>query len=207
MLEGSYQHAGKRIRVTVQLVSARDGAQLWSGTLNDEFRNIFAVQDSVSTEAPEVLMTNLGEAERRLLAKRPTSSVEAYQEYLKGRHFWNKRTGEGMNKAIEYFNRAIDVDPLFARAHAGLADLYALLSYYGGTAPSECFPKSKAAAARALELDETLAEAHASLAYARLNYDWEIDGAEKEFKRSLELGPDYAPSTDWQFYLKKALAS
>ena len=196
VIEGSYQREGARLRVTVQLVSARDGAQIWSGTFDKEFKDILAVQDSISQEVAQTLVLNLNDAERRLLTKRPTANIEAYEAYLKGRYFWNKRTGEGLRQSLEYFNKAIDLDSTYALAYAGLADSYAQLASRGiqkGDSPE----KAKAAALKALEIEETLAEAHASLGYIKswLERDWL--GAEAEYKRAIELNPNYATARHW----------
>ncbi len=197
VLEGSYQLDGGRLRVTVQLVSASDGTQVWSNTFEDRFTNILAVQDRISKEVAQSLVSNLSEAEQRLLAKRPTANAEAYQSYLKGRYFWNKRTVEGLERSIEYFNKAIEIDPKFALAHVGLAESFDLLVFYNDLPPNEFFPKAKAAALNALEIDPALGEAHLPLARVRAYYEWDRAGAESAFQQAIRLNPNDATSHQW----------
>jgi tetratricopeptide (TPR) repeat protein len=159
--------------------------------------DIFAIQEGISQEISENLRLRLTGEEKRRMTKRYTENAEAYQLYLKGRYHWNKRTGEGLNKGIQYFQQAIEKDPRYALAYTGLADCYNLLSLYSALPPKEAMPKAKAAAQQALEIDESLAEAHNSLAYARLYYDWDWNGAEREFQRALELNPNYAIAHHW----------
>ena len=197
VLEGSYQREGGRVRVTLQLVSARDGAQVWSDTFDDDFTHIFEMEDSISKEVARALAANLSEAEERLLARRPTENVEAYQLYLKGRYFWTKRTEEGLKKGIAYFQQAIEEQPDFALAYSGLADSYLVLCGLNLLPPRDAFPRVKAAAQRSLELDETRPEAHASLADAKFYFDWDWAGAEREYRRAIELNPGYATGHQW----------
>jgi DNA-binding winged helix-turn-helix (wHTH) protein/TolB-like protein/thioredoxin-like negative regulator of GroEL len=197
VIEGSVQRVGEQVRVTVQLVSVRDGTPLWAEKFDEQFTDIFAVQDRISEQVARALMLRLSVEERAGLHKRYTENAEAYQAYLKGRFFWSKRTGESMRKGIEYFDQAIRVDPNYALAYAGLADSYNVLSQFGDLAPYEAMPKAKAAALRALEIDDTLAEAHASLALVNKVYDWDWAGAETEFKRAIELNPNYANARHW----------
>ena len=197
VVEGSVQKAGEQVRVTVQLVSARDGTPLWGQTFDEQFTNIFAVQDQISEQVARALTLSLSSAEKELLTKRYTVNSEAYQLYLKGRYFWNKRTIEGMKKGIGYFNEAVEKDPSYALAYVGLADSYSLLSDYGGLPPEEAYPQAKRAAMRAVELDEGLAEAHATLAYIKTGYDWDWPGAEEEFRRAIELNPNYETAHQW----------
>ncbi|MGH9426819.1 MAG: TPR end-of-group domain-containing protein, partial [Terriglobia bacterium] len=158
---------------------------------------IFAVQDSISERVAQALTLELTGEEKKRLMKRYTENTEAYQAYLKGRYFWNKRTDEGFKKAIGYFEQAIEIDPSYALAYAGLGDCYHLLALYGLLPANESFPQAKAAVTKALEIDATLAEARASLAFIRLNYDWDWSGAEGEFKRALALNPNYATAHQW----------
>ncbi len=197
VLEGSVRKAGSRLRVTAQLINVDDGYHLWSEKYDRQLEDVFDIQDEISLAIVEALKVKLLGEEAALVLKRNTADVEAYQLYLKGRYFWSKRTEEGLKKAIEYFNHAIERDSKYALAFAGLADCYTVLSMYGVLAPDQTYPVSKQAALRALELDSQLAEAHTSLAYAMYRYDWDWAGAQKEFKRSLELNPNYAPAHQW----------
>ncbi len=199
VLEGSVRKSGDRIRVTVQLVSVETGAQLWADAFDEKVSDVFTVEDRVSMRVTSTLRLRLTEEERRRLVKRATGSTEAYEMYLKGRSYWSKRTPDTLMKSTEYFDKAIALDPNFALAYAGLADSYALLGsrLYGVLPPVETMPRAKRAAVKALELDDTLAEAHASLGLVRLRYDWDWPGAEQSFKRAIELNPQYAPAYQW----------
>jgi len=197
VLEGNIQRAGNRIRATVQLISVRDEAPLWAEKFDVEFGDIFTVEDTASEYVARALIMKLTSKERELLTKRYTEDSEAYQLYLKGRYYWNKRSQGGLRAASSYFQQAIDKDPSYALAFAGLADCYNLHSYYGEFPPRESFPKAKAASTRALEIDDGLAEAHTSLAFVRAWYDWDWLAAESEFQRALELNPNYATAHHW----------
>jgi TolB-like protein/Tfp pilus assembly protein PilF len=196
VLEGSIQSLDERVRVTVQLVSTQDGASLWAGKFDEKFTDIFAVEDSISEQVAAALMLRLTGEERKLLKRRYTHSTEAYQLYLRGRYFWYKRTEQGMRKGIDYFNQAIEEDPAYAAAYDGLSDSYTMLAIRGIISPKEGFAKAKAAARRALEIDDTLGEAHASLAHVRLHdFDW--PGLEDVFKRAIEMNPTHAIAYHW----------
>jgi DNA-binding winged helix-turn-helix (wHTH) protein/TolB-like protein len=197
VLEGSVQHDGNKLRVTLRLLRVGDGVALWSGKFDDEFTDIFAMQDSISQQVAEASVLNLTREERQLLSKRQTDNVEAYRLYLKGRYFWNKRTQAGSQQSLKYFRQAIDIDPTYAAAYAGLADAYAMLVWQQNLAQAEFVPKAKAAAIKALQIDETLAEAHTSLAFVRFWYDWDFAGAESEYRRAIELNPDYSTAHHW----------
>jgi len=194
ILDGHFQRDGDRIRATVQLISVRDGAQIWAGRFDDVFTNIFTVQDSISDQVVRSLSISLTPADARVLAKRTTQSIDAYRYYLIGRHHMSKRTDDDIKKAIEYFKQAIDEDPFYAVAYGGLAESYTLSSYYSAVAPRESFPKAKAAAQKAIEIDDTLAEALTTQAYVKFIYDWDFQGAEKDFLHAFELNPNYAPA-------------
>jgi len=203
VLEGSVQKSGKRIRVTVQLVSVGDGLSLWAETFDEKFTNIFAVEDSISKHVAAALAPKLSVEERRLLAKRHTENAEAYQEYLKGRYFFEKGTEVGFRKAIGCFEHAIQMDPSFALAYSGLADCYRFLHSHA-RGPNGLLGEAKAKALEALRLDDSLGEAHASLAHFSL-YNWDWSGAEREFKRALELNPNYPAAHQWYSVFLRAM--
>ena len=193
VLEGSVRRAGQRIRVTIQLVDARTGFQVWSERYDRQMEDIFELQDDIARAITERLKVSLGAGLRR-----STSDLEAYELYLKGRYYWAQRP-QGIGKAIEYFERAIDQDPNYARARAGLADCYVTLgSWENGTmAPIEAMAKAKEAASKALELDERLAEAHTTLAYRTTHHDWDWACAEAQFRHAFELNPNYVVCHHW----------
>ena len=199
VLDGSIQRSGDHIRVTVQLLQVRDGRPSWAETFDEKFTDIFTVQDRISERVADALALRLTGEERKRLTRRYTDDAEAYQLYLRGRYHWNKRTTAGLNKGIEYFQQAIEKDPNHAPAYAGLADSYSVLGSYdqGARAPKEVFPKAIAAARKAIEIDETLAEAHAALAFIQFHYEWNGAGAEKEFRRAFELNPRYTTLQQW----------
>lgn len=203
VLEGSVQKSGKRIRATVQLVSVGDGLSLWAETFDEKFTNIFAVEDSISKHVAAAVAPKLSVAERRHLAKRHTENAEAYQEYLKGRYFLEKRTEAGFRKAIGCFERAIQIDPSFALAYSGLADCYLFLHSHS-RGPSGLLAEAKEKTLEALRLDENLGEAHASLAELSF-YDWDWSGAEREFKRTLELNSNYPAAHHWYSVFLRAM--
>jgi serine/threonine-protein kinase len=197
VLEGNIQRSNERIRVTVRLMSVKDGSPLWAGQFDEKLTDLFAVQDSISEQVAGALAVKLTGEERGLLRKRYTEDSEAYQLCLKGRYFWSQRTEEGLKKGIEYFQQAIALDPAYALAYSGLADSYTTLGYLSYLAPNDSFPRAKEAATKAVELDPTLAEPHTSLAYAKLYYDWDWEGAEREFKQAIALNPNYATGHHW----------
>jgi tetratricopeptide (TPR) repeat protein len=198
VLDGRIQRAGDRVRVTAQLIRVADGMQLWADTFDEEFTNMFAVEDAVSAQVASSIRLELTGAQKERLARRPTTSSEAYQSYLRGRYFWNERTGEGLRKGLDYFRHAIDLDPTYAEAYAGMADSYAMLGLYTVLPPNETFPKAKAAAIEALQLDSALAEAHATLGFVHFYYDWDGSSAEKEFATALQENPNYAMAHSWR---------
>jgi len=197
VLEGSVQADGDKLRVTMRLLRVGDGVALWSGKFDEKFTNIFALQDSISEEVAQASVLNLSREERQLLTKRYTDNVEAYRLYLKGRYFWNKRTPTGLQQSLTYFKQAIEVDPTYALGYAGLADSYALLVWQEQLSQKEFIPMAKAAAIKALQIDETLAEAHTSLGFVKFWYEWDFPGAESEYRRAIELNPDYATAHHW----------
>jgi DNA-binding winged helix-turn-helix (wHTH) protein/tetratricopeptide (TPR) repeat protein len=197
LLDGRIQRIGDRVRVTVQLLRVRDGTPLWAYKCDEQCADIFEVQDTISEKVAAALALKLTGEERQRLAKRYTENIEAYQLYLKGRYFWNKRTADGLQKAIAYFGQAIEKDPAYALAYVGLADSYSLLSYFGGLPSNETFPKAKAALQKALEIDDELPEAHASLGLISAWFDWNWSGAEREYQRAVELNQNYATVHHW----------
>ncbi len=197
VLDGSMQKLCDRIRVTVRLVRVEDGAQLWAGKFVEKSTDIFLLQDSISQQVAGALAVKLTGEERELLTKHYTGNTEAYQLYLKGRYFLNKSTEEDFRKSIEYFQQALEKDPNYALAHAGLADSYAQLGSYGLIQMKDSYPRARAALTRALESDEKLGEAHASLGFVLMNYYWDWAEAEKRFKRAIQLNPNYAMAHNW----------
>lgn len=197
LLYGRIQKEGAHIRVTVQLMDVINKKLLWGGKFDQKFKSIFAVQDSIAEQTAEALMLRLSGKERNLLAKRNTDNTEALQAYLKGRYFWNKRSKESIEKGIDYFQQAIETDKNYAQAYIGLADCYNLLVSYGAVPPEESITRIKALIQKALSLDDNLAEAYTTLGYIRLFYDWNWPEAEKEFKRAVELNPNYALAHHW----------
>jgi TolB-like protein/Flp pilus assembly protein TadD len=178
--------------INTELVNISDNSRLWGYQYNGKTSDILGMQESISREISARLNLKLSGA------RRETQNAEAYQLYLKGRFAWNKRTGESLRQAIEFFKQAIERDPTYALAYAGLADCYSLLSIYTNLSPKETMPMAKAAAQKALEMDENLAEAHASLGLVRKDFDWDFAGAENSFKRAIELNPNYATAYQWR---------
>jgi TolB-like protein/DNA-binding winged helix-turn-helix (wHTH) protein/Flp pilus assembly protein TadD len=194
ILTGRVTQRGENLSIGVELMNANDQTQMWGEQYDRKMSDLLAIQREIAREITEKLKLKVSGDENGP-AKHYTESNEAYQLYLKGRFFWNKRTAEALKKSIEYFNQAIEKDPRFALAYAGLADSYVVPA--NRLPPREAMPKAKAAATRALELDETLAEAHASLGRVLVTYDWDWLGAEKEYKRAIELNPRYATAHQW----------
>jgi eukaryotic-like serine/threonine-protein kinase len=204
VLAGRVLNIGDDLVIKVELVDVANESQIWGEQFARRLTDIFALQEEIASEISEKLRFKLTGEDRRRLAKRYTENTEAYHLYLKGRYCVNKRTFERLKKAIEYFRRAIDLDPNYALAYAGMADAYGLLgSATGGHPPRQSYPKAKAAALKALEIDETLGEAHSALGFFRLLFDWDWAGAEREFKRAIELNPNYASAHDGYGFLCK----
>ncbi len=197
ILEGSVQKTADRVHVTVKLLNAASDAHLWAETYDRNLTDVFAAESDIAKMIADTLRAKLSGSEQQAIAVRPTENAEAHQLYLRGRYFWNKRTGADFKKAIGYFNQAIDKDPNYALAYAGLADAYVLLSAYAEASPKESLPQAKAAAAKALELDSTLGEAHTTLANALVAYDLNFAEANREFQRAIELNPNYATAHQW----------
>ncbi len=193
LVEGSVRKAGERLRIIVQLVRTADGRHLWSQRYDRAAGDVFAVQDEITAAILEHLKLELS----RFVPRKRTGDVDAYHLYLKGRHLWNRRTPADLEESVTLFERAVARDPGYALAWAGLADAFDLLGFYSVRAPREVFPRAKEAAAKALAIDDSLAEAHSSLAFARLLFDWDWAGAERSFQRTFELNPGYATAHHW----------
>ncbi len=197
VLEGSIRKAVNRLRITAQLVDVHDGYHLWSERYDRELGDVFAIQDEITLTIVDKLKVQLFGVEKESLLKRPTENLEAFNLYLKGRYFWNKRTANDIRASIAYFQQAIEKDTSYALAYAGLSDCYCVLSFYSDVSQSEAFADARAAASRALELDPLLAEAHTSLAAVKESWDWAFAEAEKEFQQALKLNPNYATAHHW----------
>lgn len=192
IVTGRVMQLGERLIVRTELVDAATGWQLWGDQFDRASSDILEIQETIAHEISSKLQLKLTGEDRKRLTKRYTESTEAYHLFIKGRYYLHKRLNEVMPRAIEYFQQAIDVDPVYAPAYVGLADCYPLLSLYGALEPREAYPKAKAAARRALEIDDALAEAHNSLGVIKLFYEWDWTGAEQAFQQAIELNPGYA---------------
>lgn len=197
VLECSVYRAENKLRVTAMMLKTGNDVSLWSDKFDVEFSDIFALQDSIAEQVAHALTLKLNEQERELLTKRYTTSSEAFREYLKGRYFWNKRDVENFYKAVAYFKKAIDLDPTYALAYAGLADTYNMLTIWGELPPKEGYVLAKAAALKALEIDDLIAEAYASLGYTKYLYEWDFAGVEKLYQQALRLNPNCVPARSW----------
>ncbi len=200
VVEGTVMRVGNRVRITAELVQVSTDQHLWADTYESPIGDVLALQNRVSSAIVDQIRINLTKEDRERLAEKPSVSPEAYEDYLKGRYYWNKRSGEGFEKAIGYFEEATRKDPQYALAYAGLADCYGIIgaTIYGRLPASDAAPKAKSAATRALEIDPSLAEAETSLATAKFNYDWDWAGAAEGFKKAMQLDPSYA--TAYQRY-------
>jgi TolB-like protein/Tfp pilus assembly protein PilF len=197
ILEGSVQKSGDAVRVNVELIKAASDSHLWADTFDRKLTDIFGVESEIAKAIAKTLQAKLTGSEEDALSVRPTDNPVAHELYLKGRFFWNKRTGNDLRKSVDYFNQAIQADPNYALAYAGLADVYVLLPGLRSCTPKDCYPKAKAAATKALELDVTLAEAHATLATVLSFYDLNFAQASIQFERAIELNPNYAIAHQW----------
>ena len=196
ILEGSVQKTTDQVRVNVQLINALNDAHLWAETYDRKLTDIFAVESEIAKAVAENLQATLNGRAEKVLAARPTENLQAHELYLKGRYFWNKRTPQNLEKAINFFQQAIDLDPNYALAYAGLGDAHSIVPIYAGTRPKDDVPKALAAASKAVELDDSLSEAHTSLANA-LVMNLQLVTAELEFRRAIELNPNYATAHQW----------
>ena len=199
VVEGTVLRSGDQVRITAQLIDASTDKHLWSQSYEGDLRDTLALQNSVARAIADQIRINLTPLEQAALKSVKVVNPEAYEDYLKGRYFWNKRTADSLKVAQAYFNQAIEEDPKYARAYSGLADTYALLGdwQYAVMPPTEAFPKAKTAVLKALELDSSLGEAHNSLAFILDGFDWDFDSAGKEFLRAIELNPGYATAHHW----------
>lgn len=201
VLEGSVRRDADNVRITAQLIQMKDQTHVWSRQYDRELKNILALQGEIAQEIADEIQLTLGNrpkvAETAHQPPLTAESYAAYDLYLKGRYFWNKRTAQGFQEAVDYFQQAMAKDPNYAPAYAGLADSYALMSIYNIVPEQEFMPKARAAALRALEIDDKLAAAHTSLAVIAEQYDWDWQTAEKEFKRAIQLDPNYATAHQW----------
>jgi TolB-like protein/Tfp pilus assembly protein PilF len=196
ILEGGVQKAADQVRVNVQLINASTDAHLWAETYDRSLSDIFRVESEVATKIAETLQAKLTGGERNAIAAQPTENSEAYQLYLKGRFLWNRRTGDNLKKALAYFEQAAEKDPHYALAYSGMADSCTLIPFYSAGIPQDYLPRARAAAQKAVELDDTLAEAHTSLAFV-FYVDFENAQSVKEFERAISLNPNYAMAHDW----------
>jgi TolB-like protein/DNA-binding winged helix-turn-helix (wHTH) protein/Flp pilus assembly protein TadD len=199
VVEGTVLRSGDKVRITAQLIDGAADRQVWSQSYEGEVRDTLALQSNVARAIAEQIRISVNAREQAALSGRATVDPAAYESYLKGRYFWNKRTADGLKVALAYFNQAIDEDATYAQAYSGLADTYALLGdwQYAVMTPKEALPKAKAAATKALELDDGLGEAHNSLAFCLDGFDWNFAAAGKEFQRAIELNPGYATAHHW----------
>ncbi|MBK6313166.1 MAG: protein kinase [Blastocatellia bacterium] len=192
VLDGTLQRSGDRLRVNLRLLRVGDGAVLWAAAIDEASADVFKVQDSISERVVLALRLELSGWEQQQLAKRDTESSEAYQSYVRGRYFLDRRGTEWRRKSVEQFSKAVELDPAYAPAYAGLSDAYAEMVYWGDERPRDYMPKAKAAAERALAIDDSLAEAHTSLGVVFDDFEWKFNEAEQQYRRAIELNPSYA---------------
>jgi len=201
VVTGNISQRGESLIIRANLVSVADGTQIWGDQYNRKLADILETESEIASQISSQLKLKLSGTDIQRLQDRPTENTEAYKLYLQGRYHWNKRSEDGFRKSIEYLQAAIEKDPSYARAYAGLADSYALITEYGFVKPDEGVPKTKAAAEKSIELDPNLAEPHTSLAWVKNYNEWDPAGAEREFKRSIELNPNYPTAHQWYGYL------
>lgn len=200
ILEGSIRIEGKKIRIIVKLIDVLNGHHIWSEKYERDFKEIFLIQDDITRKIIESLKIKFNDNVNKPVIKRYTTNIDAFKLYLQGRFYWIKRTPDHLFKGMEYFNKAIQLDPDYALAYVGIADTYHLLASYSVIPPNKAFPLAKEAALNALKIDENLSEAHNSLAAVRLFYDWDFIEAEKSFKKAIKLDPNYFRAHKWYAY-------
>ncbi len=205
VLEGSVQRSNDQVRVNVQLINALSDAHLWAEIYDRRLTDIFTVESDIARTIADTLRAKLSGSEQRALSARPTENQEAYQLYLQGRFFWNKRSGPDLRKAVDSFNQATALDPKFAQAYAGLAQTWVVLPAYNGGSPDDCFPRGEAAAQKALSLDENSVDALSTIASLKSNYHWDLEGSVPIYERVLQLNPNDATSHHW--FASEALAA
>jgi len=197
VLEGSVRKAGNRVRITTQLIHVQSDKHVWSQSYDRDLTDVFAIQGDIANQVAEALKVNLLSKEKAAIDRRPTTNTEAYILYLKGRYYWNERTEEGLKKSESYFKEAARLDPDFALAYSGLADSYNIMLDYAWMAPDKAGPLARENTSKALVIDDSLAEAHASLGLVLQNYYWDFPAAEREYRRAIELKPNYASAHQW----------
>lgn len=197
LLEGSVQRAGNQLRITAQLINASTDEHLWAESYDRPMKDIFAVQTDIATQIASALRANLSQQERQQIEKQYTANTEAYQLYLQGRFYWNMRLEDPVKKSIEYFKQAIEKDPSYALAYAGLGDSYLMLGVHGFVRPDESFPIANSNTEKALGLDNLLAEAYSTLADINIHYYWNFDAAEQNFQKAIKVNPHYANAHHW----------
>jgi TolB-like protein/Tfp pilus assembly protein PilF len=204
VIEGSVLRSGERVRITAQLIHSSD-QHLWAESYERDFRDILSLQSEVARQVANEVRIILTPEERDRLGIARQVNPEAHELYLKARHLWNKRTEDSVRKALSYFHQAIDIDPTYAQGYSGVADSYNILGYYNALPPAEAYPKGKAAALKALELDDSLAEPHAAMGVVKRDFEWDWAGAEAEFQRAIELNPGYVEAYHWRSTLLSML--
>jgi tetratricopeptide (TPR) repeat protein len=197
LLTGRILQINEELIIKLELINIKEGSQIWGEQYKRKSADIFEVEEEISQEVSEKLQLRLTGKQKRQLAKRYTENTEAYHLYLKGRYFWNKRTSEALTNGIEFFQQAIAKDPDYALAYTGLADSYAIIPFYSNLPPKPAFEEAKKATDKALAIDDTLAEAHASLGFLKEYYEWDWAGADKEYKKAINLNPNYATAHQW----------
>jgi eukaryotic-like serine/threonine-protein kinase len=197
VLMGTVDQIGDSLVIKTELIDVSDGSQLWGEQYNRKLSDLIAVQQEISWKISKKLRLRLTGEEEKRITKHYTDNTDAYQLYLKGRYFWNKRGKDSLNQGIRSFQEAIKIDPAYALAYSGMADSYALLADIGAVAPNEAMPRAKTAAERAIEIDPELAEGYTSMGFVKLSYDWDWPSAERDFKRALDLNPNYATAHQW----------